>query len=631
MPDVNETLRIEKRHATAIDLKWEKPICNGYDPKEYQLQYRVILDNYENYASKPKDFVEKYKDAEFTPAERQEYNLLVQIEKKKDEIDALRAARTTYTKVLRPLERQLEENKKKLVASEGELDEKRKRLQEMLQAYQLFKKQITSNKSKKKKGQSGENNDPELIKAYEQLRKKEEMIEAAKNVIYSKKNGMLLGTWVSEEELRHARLEVEQMKKELKKWAKSRKDNKLKDMETGIKSLEWEISSHEARNEAERRTLEKQMKKVAKKKKELSIKYDKKIDVAKKELEGIKQTSWKKVLVRPPMDSLGGKATGRAKPIPPLSVKIEKLSPFTRYTFRIRSRNAVGMSKWSKDLHPYVKTLNGPYEIEVTSTTIHLKWIDVDTIANYVLLFQDKVGFVERPTAWHYIGRGSMELISTANYVVEDLIPCGTYRFIAVDANDVDINDPGSCVGNGTYGISNWIVLPGDSPSPVQNLRVTSETSTTVTLAWETPKYMNSKDTALNFFTIRRLEGTPVPRRFNQGKGKLSNLYLLLLHHASAYYRCISNTCLPIHPLQDLCNEKRKSNEKKPPKTLEYLLQGSETSRSIAKKRKKGIIKYHQLQHHRLNLFPQMENQKQKIKTKDWTVIRACANRMDMV
>ena len=41
------------------------------------------------------------------------------------------------------------------------------------------------------------------------------MIEAAKNVIYSK-NGMLLGTWVSEEELRHARLEVEQMKKELK-------------------------------------------------------------------------------------------------------------------------------------------------------------------------------------------------------------------------------------------------------------------------------------------------------------------------------------------------------------------------------------------------------------------------------
>ena len=203
------------------------------------------------------------------------------------------------------------------------------------------------------------------------------------------------------------------------------------------------------------------MKKVTKKKKkELSIKYDKKIDVAKKELEDIRQMSWKKISVRPPMDSLGGKATGRAKPIPPLSVKIEKLSPFTRYTFRIRSRNAVGMSKWSKDLHPYVKTLNGPYEIEVTSTTIHLKWIDVDTIKNYVLLFQDKVGFLERPSAWHYIGRGSMKLISTANYVVEDLIPCGTYRFIAVDANDVDINDPGSCVGNGTYGISNWIALP---------------------------------------------------------------------------------------------------------------------------------------------------------------------------
>ena len=39
-----------------------------------------------------------------------------------------------------------------------------------------------------------------------------------------------------------------------------------------------------------------------------------------------------------------------------------------------------------------------------------------------------------------YVGRGSMELISAANYVVRDLIPCGTYRFIAVDANDVDIS-----------------------------------------------------------------------------------------------------------------------------------------------------------------------------------------------
>ena len=37
-------------------------------------------------------------------------------------------------------------------------------------------------------------------------------------------------------------------------------------METGIKSLEWDISSHEARNEAERRTLKKQMKKVTKEK-----------------------------------------------------------------------------------------------------------------------------------------------------------------------------------------------------------------------------------------------------------------------------------------------------------------------------------------------------------------------------
>ena len=524
VPDANETLSIEKRHATAIDLKWDKPICNGYAPKEYQLQYRVILEDYENYANRPKDFIDKYKDAEFTPAERQQYNLLIQIEKKKDEIDAIKAARTTYTKVLRPLERQLDENKKKLIESAGELDEKRKRLQEMVKAYQLFKKQITSNKkSKNKHGQTVGNNDPELMKAYEQLRKKEEMIEAAKNVIYSK-NGMLLGSWVSEEELRHARLEVEQMKKELRKWAKSRKDNKLKDMEAGVKSLEWDISSHEARNEAERRTLEKQVKKVAKKKKELSIKYDKKIEVASKELENIKKTSWKEISVRPMLDSLSEDSEGIKKPTPPLNVKVANLSPFTRYTFRIRARNAVGMSKWSKDLHPYVKTLNGPYEIEVTSTTIHLKWVDADTIDNYVLLFQDRVGFLERPTAWHYVGRGAMELISAANYVVRDLIPCGTYRFMAVDANDVDINDPGSCVGNGTYGISNWIVLPGDSPSPVQNLRVTSESSTTVTLAWETPKYMNSKDTALNYFTIRRLEGTPVPRRFNQGKGKFQHL-----------------------------------------------------------------------------------------------------------
>ena len=174
--------------------------------------------------------------------------------------------------------------------------------------------------------------------------------------------------------------------------------------------------------------------------------------------------SWKKISVRPLMESLSDKAAGRAKPTPPLSVKIEMLSPFTRYTFRIRSRNAVGMSKWSKDLHPYVKTLNGPYEIEVTSTTIHLKWIDVDTIKIMFYYFKIKLAFWSGHPHGN-IGRGSMKLISTANYVVEDLIPCGTYRFIAVDANDVDINDPGNCVGNGTYGISNWIALPGDSPS----------------------------------------------------------------------------------------------------------------------------------------------------------------------
>ena len=155
MPDVNETLRIEKRHATAIDIKWDKPICNGYEPKEYQIQYRVILDNYENYASMPKDFIEKYKDAEFTPAERQEYNLLIQIEKKKDEIDALRAARTTYTKVLRPLERQLEENKMKLVASEGELDEKRKQLKEMFKPTNYSRSKLRPIKARRKRGKVG--------------------------------------------------------------------------------------------------------------------------------------------------------------------------------------------------------------------------------------------------------------------------------------------------------------------------------------------------------------------------------------------------------------------------------------------------------------------------------------------
>ena len=52
--------------ATAVELKWEKPISNGYEPKEYMLEYRVVFQDYENYINDPKAFIDKYRDAEFT-------------------------------------------------------------------------------------------------------------------------------------------------------------------------------------------------------------------------------------------------------------------------------------------------------------------------------------------------------------------------------------------------------------------------------------------------------------------------------------------------------------------------------------------------------------------------------------
>ena len=180
-----------------VQLQWHKPVDNGHPPEEYEILYRVTTEKKVNDDAPCKAYS--------TPYETKLDSIQRTLTGIQNKIDKFRRNRANKLKEFEPVQVELENHVIKILRKEEDIRNYFIIRQSKLVACKKLRSETFRSTWSRQNSA-----DAEL-----QLLSKEQMIRDAKDSIYHK-NGMLIGTWVAEEELRHSKLEVKKLRKQIK-------------------------------------------------------------------------------------------------------------------------------------------------------------------------------------------------------------------------------------------------------------------------------------------------------------------------------------------------------------------------------------------------------------------------------
>jgi hypothetical protein len=470
VPGVIKDFKATNINGTSIKFEWVCPQLNGSPVDKIEIQYWVVI-----------RCPETCSIAKRTPGEIKAGDQQAQILQLQKQIETLRGRWTQQLKLLRPLELQLEDAKKSLKDKRDKLfslmNTKGKKTEELNillgTGLKQFKTEIA-------------------FRAYEQLRAKEKDIASAKKSIYHK-NGMLIGSWVAEEELRHSYHEVQKMRRELEAYCKTRFNNTIKGVNESLFALNKQIGHEQNILDHESYLLEKRLERLQRKRKEFSLNYENAISDKFDEIKKAQISASENFTIFA-NDLKLNIENGKMFAI------IERLSPTTLYCFKIHAKNDEGWGEFGNVVK--IETGFAPYCSSCTPTSISLRWNCSKSCDHMVVLMQDKISFLSRPKKWFPLGQ-----CKKLPFVATDLSPMSVYRFAVIPEEifrllDIYPTTPVIATETLEKSISVWYNLPPDVPKTVKNLRVLGEGTTSVELEWSHSEGHNVESNIVKCFLV---------------------------------------------------------------------------------------------------------------------------------
>ena len=403
---------VKSKSTTYFDVNWQEPLTNGYPINCYEIGYRVIRlkikdEGAQAEAAEAAEAAEENATAtaiataiatkttrrRLTPDEAKDQSLFASIATANEQLQEAKRQEKIWLAIYAPLDFELSENWKAIGKAEKDLQTMNTKLNKGIGG-----KSNTKNDDDDDDDVDEASTAQALRQAKQVLAEKIQSIEVARETIY--KNGVLVNSWRHEQELRFAMDQVNEFKENLKVWAKEQaKELKIKKA-SRFKNLQWEIEGASRRLTNRKQEYYQRKQELMEKRHDAQEKHNQIIQTCSKKVQAFKSNYWKSsiiggtkmkndILIMKMKNNLSTSSTSTSTSSSsssssnscsiPTGSRLTPLSPSTQYVLRLRARNAVGWSAWSKETatnYTQAKTLDGIFNIghRYSSTRLWLSW-----------------------------------------------------------------------------------------------------------------------------------------------------------------------------------------------------------------------------------------------------------------